>query len=510
MSHQIAIGSIFIECNHFGGTPANLETFRRSQLDYDQDMLSYKSGTVGGMLHTLESNQANIHPLLVASACPSRHITQDCYQQLKQDLLDRLRAGPALDGVLLALHGAAAAEGVGDIEGDLLHAVRTLVGPQVPIVATLDLHAHVTEAMISAADALVAWETYPHADAWETGIRGAAALLDILDGRLDPVMVMAKAPVVVSGIHGNTEGAGPFADVMRMAKTAEGKGTVYSTSVFLVHPYLDLPGMGGGGLVITNNDPARATELAYELATAYWQKRFDLEPPTFSAEEAVQRGLQQEAGPVLLVETADCCGGGAAGDSAWTLKALMQLAPEEAAIVPVVDPAAAAACHQAGKDQEVTLQLGHQLDSHWGQPVEVTGQVTLLSDGQFKYQGGIWDDTVGNMGPTAVLQIGGIQVLITSFATYEWGGEQFAAVGLEPAATRFLVAKNPMNFGMAYGDFAQATYILDTPGPTPATLKNVTFQNLQRPYFPADQDIPNWQPVLLPSQEHPATSSAEK
>ena len=195
MPHQIAIGSIFIECNHFGGTPADLETFRRSQLDYDQDMLSYKSGTVGGMLHTLEADQVRIQPLLVASACPSRHLTHDCYRQLKQDLLDRLQAGPPVDGVLLALHGAAAAEGVGDIEGDLLGAVRTLVGPQVPIVATLDLHAHVTQAMISAADALLAWETYPHADAWETGIRGATALLDILEGRLQPAMVMAQSMI---------------------------------------------------------------------------------------------------------------------------------------------------------------------------------------------------------------------------------------------------------------------------------------------------------------------------
>ena len=169
MINKIALGSIFIECNHFGGTPADLETFERSQLDYGSDILAYKTGTVGGMVETLRKENTEIYPLLVASACPSRHITQACYEQLKDELLSRLKKALPVQGVLLALHGAAAAENVGDIEGDLLESVRSLVGPSIPIVATLDLHAHVTEQMIHTADALLAWETYPHADAWETG-----------------------------------------------------------------------------------------------------------------------------------------------------------------------------------------------------------------------------------------------------------------------------------------------------------------------------------------------------
>jgi microcystin degradation protein MlrC len=500
MTQPIALGSIFIECNHFGGTPADLETFRRGQLDYGADILRYQSGTVGGMLQTLRKGSAEIHPLLVASACPSRHITQAVYQQLKSELLTRLNEALPVQGVLLALHGAAAAEDLGDIEGDLLQSVRSLVGPGIPVVATLDLHAHVTGQMVQAADALLAWETYPHADAWETGIRGAQAMLDILDGKLRPTMTMAKAPVLVSGIRGNTAGSGPFADVMRMAKSYEQEQNVYSTSAFLVHPYLDLPGMGGGGLVITNHDPARSEELAREIAIQYWQQRFELEPPVISPAAAIQNGLKIDGGPVLLVETADCCGGGAAGDSVCTLKALLELAAEETALVPVVDPPAAAACQQAGEGKQVTVELGHQLDPTWGKPVTVTGQVQSLSSGQFQYRGGIWDGTKGQMGPTAVVQVGGIRILITSFATYEWCGEQFEALGLEAASSKFVVAKNPMNYGMAYGEFTQATFILDTPGPTPATLKHVAYKHLQRPYFPADAEIADWQPTILRSE----------
>ena len=235
---------------------------------------------------------------------------------------------------------------------------------------------------------------------------------------------------------------------------------------------------------LLHNDPARSEELAHEIAMQYWQQRFELEPPVISPAAAIQDGLKIDGGPVLLVETADCCGGGAAGDSVCTPKALLELAAEETALVPVVDPLAAAACGQAGKGGQVTVELGHQLDPTWGEPVTVTGLVQSLSAGQFQYRGGIWDGTVGQMGPTAVLQVGGIKILITSFATYEWCGEQFEALELNARDSKFVVAKNPMNFGMAYGEFAQGTFILDTPGPTPATLKHVAYKHLPTPLFP--------------------------
>ncbi len=496
MTTTIAIGSIFLECNHFGGVPADMESFRRSELFYDAEVLDRSAGTIGGMLRVLRERSAAIRPLLVASACPSGPVTADCYRQLKGELLDRLRASLPVDGVLLALHGSAAVDEIGDLEGDLLAAVRALVGHETPVVATLDLHAHVTEPMVRCADALIAWETYPHRDAFTTGERGARALLDILDGTLRPAMVMAKVPVLVSGVLGHTEGPGPFADVMRLAKSMEKIDGVYSTSAFLVHPYLDLPDMGGGGLVITNGDLAEAERLARQLAELYWQKRFDLEPPVFSPAEAIERGMRIEGGPVLLVETADCCGGGAAGDSAASLIALLAAHVDQPSLVPIVDPAAAAKCHAAGEGAEVSFSLGHHVDPKWGEPLAVTGRVQTLSDGCFRYRGGIWDGQAGHMGPSAVLQVGCIQIAVASHGTYEWCGEQYELLGLNAREAKFVVVKNPMNYRMAYGDIAKADFILSTPGPTPATLRDTRFQNVRRPYYPADFEIPNLQPTI--------------
>lgn len=490
MPHRIAIGSIFTECNHFCGLPLTLQDFERTELRRGAEVLTQAGGTVGGMLRVLRDRRAEVVPLIVASTCPGGTVAADCYRQLKTELLDRLRDALPVDGVLLSLHGAATAENAGDLEGDLIESVRDLVGNSVPIVATLDLHAHVTEKMVRNAEALLAWETYPHRDAFTTGERGARMLTDILEGRCRPTMALAKVPVMVTAIHGGTEGAGPFADCMRMAKSLEGQGSVLSTSLFLVHPYIDLPEMGGGGLVICNNDMETAVNLAEQIAQMYWSRRTELEPVLYSPQTAIQEGLKIAGGPVLLVEAADCCGGGASGDSVATLKELLAASVDQKSLVPVVDPEAAAMCHQAGVGSRLTLSLGHKIDPRWGSSLTVEGEIIRLSEGRFRYTGGIWDGQLGDMGPTAVLRVGSIDVLITSHATYDWNDEQFQSVGLSAREAKFVVVKNPMNYRLAYGDFAKAVFVLDTPGPTPATLRNLQFRELQRPYFPLDNDLP--------------------
>ena len=495
-AYRVAIGGIFTECNQLGGMPIDISWFERYDLCRGDELLQHNSGVVGGMLQTLQKRRVSLLPLLYAGTCPGGALTSACYRQLKNELLNRLRATLPVDGLLLPLHGAATVEDVGDLEGDLLAAVRQIVGKNVPIVATLDLHAHVSAAMVRHADALLAWETYPHRDAFTTGVRGAQILLDTLDGRCRPTMAVAKVPVITGAINASTEGDDPFAEVMRFTKAREKEEGVLSTSLFLVHPYLDLPEMGSGGLVITDDDAEKAEALAREIAARYWEIRQTLEPEVHTPEEAIARGLEVEGGPVLLIETADCCGGGAAGDSVASLAALLTAGVNQPALVPVVDPEAAARCHRAGPGAEVELDLGHRCDPRWGQPLHVFGRVGKISDGKFNYSGGIFANIEGDMGPTAVLEIGAIQVLVTSFATYDWTDEQYRSLDLDPAAAKFVVVKNPMNYRMAYGDIARAIFILDTPGPTPATVRHVDYKQLQHPFFPADPDIVDFQPVI--------------
>ena len=287
---------------------------------------------------------------------------------------------------------------------------------------------------------------------------------------------------------------------MQEAKRLEGEGAVFSVNPILVHPYLNMPNMGGGVLVVTNDDESGAVSLAKRLAKRYWEKRVELQPETVSPADAVRRGLQAKGGPVLLVETADCCGGGASGDSVHTLRALLAEAPEQAAIVPVVDPGAAQVAHSAGLGQAIRLRLGHQLDPQWGDPVEVEGVVTKLSDGAFVYRGGIWDGRAGDMGPTAVVAVGPIQIVISGNATYDWMTEQYDLLDLSPADCKFVVAKNPMNYQQAYARTMKAAYVLDTPGPTPANTNALPYTAMSSGWFPAEPEHTIDEPEVLVSR----------
>ncbi|MFN0169153.1 MAG: M81 family metallopeptidase, partial [Bryobacteraceae bacterium] len=344
---KVAIGGIFTESNHLVGTMTGLSCFERTELRRADAVLTSTGGVLGGALSHLRERGATILPTIFSSAVPGGVVTLGCYEGLKADLLERLLVSLPVDGVLLLQHGGAAVEELGDLDGDLIAAVRQTVGPAVPVVVTLDCHAHVTAQMVENANALVAWETYPHRDTFTTGIRGARILMDTLEGRVRPTMVMARVPVIASGFSGSTE-EGPFADLMREAKALEGRDGVISTSMFLVQPHLDLPDMGSGGLVITDNDAGKAERLATGLAERYWSRRFDLEPEIRTPREAIAEGLRIP-GTVLLLETSDCVGGGAAGDGAAVLRALIEANVGQPSLVPVVDPEAAALCHQAGE-----------------------------------------------------------------------------------------------------------------------------------------------------------------
>ncbi len=506
MSARIGVGGLFIESNHFTEQLADRAAFERSEWLCGGELLARNTGVLGGMISVLRANDCEPVPLLYASASPNGAVRAEVYDALKNELLEWINKAGELDGILLCLHGAGAAVNAPDMEGDLVHGVRERVGDTVPVVGTLDLHAHITPDLFFNANALLAWETYPHVDAFETGERGARAIVDILSARLKPVMALAKVPVITSAIHGHTQPPGPFADIMQESKRLEGRGTIYSISPILVHPYLNMPEMGGGVLVVSNESQTDAIAVAKRLAKRYWEKRHELQPKTFQPSEAVQRGLQIDGGPVLLVETADCCGGGATGDSVHTLKALLAEASNQSAIVPVVDPEAARWANAVGIGRAIRLQLGHRLDTKWGEPVSVDGIVSRLSNGVFTYSGGIWEGRSGYMGPTAVVEIGPIQIVISSNATYDWMTEQFDLLELDIAACKFIVAKNPMNYQQAYAGLMKAAFVLDTPGPTPANTNALKYTEMTGDWFPKKTGAAIEEPAIFFSRQFGLTA----
>ncbi len=490
---RIAVGSIYQEGNSFVNTRTDLDLFQNSYL-LERDELLELAATqteVAGVLSVCDVEGVEVVPLLAASSVPGGPLTDACYSYLRDSLLGPLASSQHVDGVILALHGAMLTESETDPEGEILKDVRAIVGPSVPVVATLDLHAYVTPRMVEYASALVSFAHYPHDDTFSTGERGARLLLDALRGTTNPTMAVAKAPMVVSACNSQTFGSGPMVGLTARARELEKRSEILSVSCVPVQPHLDVEGMGCTAVVVTDDDRELAESTAQSLAKEFWTRRAEFAPQVLPVAQAVDRGRTDSGGPVLLVDASDCAGGGAPGDSVALLGDLLGLDLTETAYVMVVDADGVASCVRAGIGNHVTLDLGYRSDPSWGRPVNVGGIVRTLSDGRFRYTGGPYGGTWASMGVSAVLQTGTIEVLITSLPTYDWADEQYRAAGMDVRGAKFVGVKNPMNYRLAYKDVAVASYLVDTPGPTVADIRRLNFHKMRRPFFPFDDEIPN-------------------
>ena len=493
-SGNIAIGGILTECNEFSINLMTKENFKRYEYYEKNEILNLTSGVVGGMLSALDGSSFNISPTVFASCSPGGVIEDKCYFDIKEKILDEIKIMQNLKAVLIRLHGADVTESIGDLEGDLISSIRNIIGNDKPIVVTLDLHAHVTQEMIENSSAILAWEQYPHLDPYETGVRGSKLLREILEKNIKPKMYFSKTPILHSAINASTFGQTPFAEIMRDLKQEEKNNPhILSSSLIHVDPYIDQNNMGGGVIIITNNDIEKAKNISLKFTKNYWDRRFEFEPKLYSPQDAIRDGLDKNSN-VLLVETADACGGGAVGDSVQTLKELLNLAPNEKSLTHVVDPIVAAQCVELGVGKEIKILLGHQVDKQWGDPVEINVKIEKITDGKFIYNGGIWDKTIGEMGPSALVTIGNIHILVSSFGTYEWNCEQFLSFDLRLDKYKFLVVKNPMNYKNTFSHIKNI-YILDTAGPTPPTCKHLKFKKMFT-YFPKQLDL-KFEDVLL-------------
>ena len=493
-SGNIIIGGILTECNEFSINLMTQENFDRYEYYENEKVLTLKNGVVGGILSILNKTSFNISPTVFASCSPGGVITDECYINIKNKIISKVETVRDIKAVILPMHGAAVTETIGDLEGDIITSIRKIVGPEIPIVVTLDLHAHVTEEMVSQSSAIIAWETYPHLDPYETGIRGAKILKSILEDKIKPTMFFSKVPLLHSAINASTFGDTPFAKSMNNLKKEEKNNKdVLSVSFIHVDPYIDQKYMGGGAIVITNNNLQLAKELSLKHTKDYWDRREEFEPNLYIPEEAILKGLNKNEN-ILLVETADACGGGAAGDSVNTLKELINLAPDCKSLVHVVDPEVVTKLKDCKIGDKSKIYLGHKIDNQWGTPIEIEIQIEKKTNGQFTYNGGIWNGMVGNMGPSVLVTFKEIRIIISSHGTYEWNCEQFLSFDLNLDTFKFIVVKNPMNFKNSFKHLNEI-YVLDTPGPTPPTCKHLNFKKMNN-YFPKNNNL-KFEDILL-------------
>jgi microcystin degradation protein MlrC len=500
---RIAIGQFMEESNTFVRQRADLEHFRGTQLLYGDEIPARLRGTrseVGGFLDVLEPAGVEIVPTVAANAVSSGPVTRTAFDHVRDAVLERLAAAGRVDAVLFALHGAMVLEDGPDGEGELLAAIRAAIGPSVPLLATLDLHATITPRMVEEADALIGYDTYPHIDLYETGMKGARLAMRAARGEVRPVALFARSPMLVPA-EGMATAGEPMASLLADAKALETRPGVLAVSLFPVQPWLDVPRTGFCVMAVADGH-ARASEIepmVRQLAWRAWESRARFRAELLEVDDAIRRALAAEGGPFILSESADSTGSGSPGDSAHLLERLLALRVGERCLVTVVDAPAVGRALAAGIGAELATTVGGTLDPRYNRPVAVSGRIRLLSDGRFTSSDKKSAGVEFQMGRAAVIECGRIAVLVTERPAFTVDPAFYRSVGLEPRDAKIVGVKSPLQFRDGYGGLARACWVIDTPGPSTARLERLAWQRLSRPLFPFDDGFePDIRAVIGP------------
>jgi microcystin degradation protein MlrC len=487
--YRFVIGQISHETNVFSPISTGIELFGERGYLKGKELFSTFKGTktcLGGFMTVGEEVGAELIPTVSGSAVPSGTVTRAAHEELKGLVIDGIKKAGKIDGVLLALHGAMVVDGVPDAEGDILKAVREVVGPSVPVAATLDYHANMTEAMIKYADGLFGYNTYPHIDGWERGVEAAHFVIDLLNKKIRPVTKL-KLPAVAPGVVPARTGWGPIKKLFDVAYEYEKMPGVINVSVYGGFVYSDIHESGLAMLATTDNDPALAQKIVDDLAERAWNMRQEFVTPMLSPEAAVKKAMAAQRGPVVLADVADNTGGGASGDGTEVLRALLKLNAQNAVVVTIPDPEATNHAFAVGVGGAFDCMVGGKIDDKHGAPVHVKGRVKLLSDGEYVHRGPMSTGLVAQIGRTAVVVSGGVEIIINEFRFQPLDAEVPRSVGIDPRNKQIVVLKSAVHYRASYEPIAAEIIEVDGPGIASPNLERFTFKHIRRPVFPIDK-----------------------
>jgi len=491
---RVALGGITHEANTFCPHVTDLADFEARQLLRGEEILKGWRETCteqAGMLSVLTAVPGcEVVPTFLARALSGAPMRQQTLNVLLGELLARIEAAQPVDGVLLVLHGAMMSDREPDATGYVLSRVRALVGPDVPVVGTLDLHANVTQRMAREATALIGYHTAPHVDMYETGQKAAQVLLATLAGTRTPVVSVVRLPMLLPP-ENSTHDWGPLAGVVEQAIELERKDRVVHAGIYPVQPWMDTEDVASSVVVVSHRDKASALRYARWLGALFWSSRGQFVTQLVSPDEAVRRALSRTSGTVVLCDSADATSSGSTGDSTAILAALLRAAPFSAtALANVVDRQAVEQSIAAGVGATVTVQVGGSISPEFFRPVTLTAYVKTISDGTFTFKGPGMRGVAHHMGRTVVLVRGGIHLVVMERGVSQWDPQLYRSVGLEPADARMVQVKSPMAFRAAYEGLYDEVIVVAAPGAASPDLVSLPWKHLPRPIYPLDPETP--------------------
>ena len=437
---------------------------------------------LGGAVDACERLGIEPVPILWANTQPSGTIARDAYDSMKQEILDGLSQAGALDGIVLCLHGAGVVEGIEDLEADLAEAIRTLVGVEIPITASFDLHGNITQRMADALDGIFGCHHYPHIDLHKRADEAVALIARIRQENLKTAIHVERVPILMPT---TTTFLDPGKAMLEKMLAAEQDNDVIDVSWFHGFPYTDIAHIGSYISVTTTGNYERAREIAKRLATGLWHARESFRAVSLSADEAVQTALSQPGQPIVINETSDNTGGGTPGDGTHLLRAMLEAKLDSACFGFIVDPAVAQQAHQAGVGAVIDVSLGGKYDDLHGKPLALKAYVKALSDGHVTMQA-MFKGMPLNLGNLARLVVDGIDIVVSSKRSQTFDVEPFLAVGIDVMRYKIVALKSSNHFRAGFQDLAAAIVTADPPGLTTHHIEIFPRHNADQPLWPLD------------------------
>lgn len=485
MTFRLAVGGIEHETNTYRVKDADLSDFHVAR---GNEVLSENEGVrtyLGGMLDAAASHNASVIPTLHAKAEPAGVISATAYDGLVDELLERLKRALPVDAVGLSLHGAGIARGTENIEVDICRRVRDLVGPDVKIVITLDLHGNLSSELFDLVDVAFGTQNAPHTDMFERGRDAVALVPRLIDGSVVPKLHLERLPLLLPPV---TTMKGMTAEINRICRSLEEDDDIIACTFFHGFPYADTQCGGASVLGIANGSASRAREAAQTVARAIWNARMDIPAKAFTPEEAVKHALQETATPVAVLDGADNTGGGCPGDGTYVLRAILKAKPANSCFGVICDPEVVELAHRAGPGSEIEILLGGKSDDLHGDPISAVAYIKLLTDGQFVRRSSAGEGTIENVGRTARLEINGVDVIVVSKRYQPFDPEIFMLHGIDVRRISILGLKSTNHWRAGFEGVVKNDFLADSPGLMTQDLSRFAHERIPRPIWPLNPE----------------------
>jgi microcystin degradation protein MlrC len=431
-----------------------------------------------------------------AAAEPNGPVEHIFFTEVLDTIQRRLQAALPVDAVYICAHGAALTTEEDDPDGLLFEQVRKIVGPEMPVAATLDLHANVSERMVRSLDVFIGYRTNPHLDMRERGAEAAAAIREMLAG-VKPQCAFIRLPIVPPTVTLLTA-AGPYAEMIALGQRRINP-EIMNVSAMGGFAFADAPDCGLSVVVTARRDKRAAESLAREIAELGWANRARFFPRLTSLDDAVGKALavgREPALPALVfADVADNPGGGGRGNTVFLLRAFYDAGVDEALLGVFNDPDLATEAHRQGIGAQFEAQFNRSETTNFSEPYAALATVVALTDGACVGRRGIYAGMRLDLGPCAALQVGGIMVVVISHRVQCADPVFFEMMGLDIGRARSVVVKSRGHFRGGFDEFFGPEQIVevDLPGLTSPMLNRFTWTRLPRPVIPLD-DVVEWHP----------------